>query len=57
MEQNFLIIYRKKWYSKPYVIGQTQSFEWAMELCDAYQNVYKKGRYSIKAVGKFKEVV
>ena len=52
--QMFQIIYRKSWLSKAVILGETESFDWAYELCEAYQGVYdkRKGKYSIKVINK-----
>ena len=52
--QMFQIIYRKSWFSKAVILGETESFDWAYELCEAYQGVYdkRKGKYTIKVINK-----
>ena len=52
--QLFQIIYRKNWFSKAVILGETENFDWAYELCEAYQSVYdkRKGKYTIKVINK-----
>ena len=56
--QLFQIRYRKNWFAKAVILGETESFDWAYELCEAYQGVYdkRKGKYTIKVINKRKGV-